>query len=82
MGRMLWRMKGGPQMVADGECGLRLSVTSTEAPASIRFVVEECGDGRQALPLISGYRDEVGAAMEAAEEAAARIAGRRGAGRH
>ena len=78
MGQVVWRMNGGAQTIADADCGLRLSVISTEAPSSIRFVVEECGDDGHVLPLISGYRDEVDAAMQAAEEAATRIADRRG----
>ena len=52
MGRMLWQAQNGPQMVTEAGHGLRLSVTPTEAPDSIRFVVEEAeSDGHVPHPV-------------------------------
>ncbi|WP_376091634.1 hypothetical protein ACE7GA_22105 [Roseomonas sp. CCTCC AB2023176] len=74
MGDRIWRKAAEACLVSENRGGLRLIVTKVEAPATVRFVVEEKGAGTP-LPVLSGYRDSVAAAMRAAEEGASRIAG-------
>jgi hypothetical protein len=64
-------------MVTQASHRLRLSVAPTEAPSTVRFIVEDAEDDGPGLPLASGYRSSVGAAMDAAEDAADRISKRR-----
>ena len=76
MSQVLWRTISGEGMVSEPNCGLRLIVVPTKAPHSVRFVVENrfVGDG-VSLPVLSGYRESVTAAMQAAEEAVSRLGG-------
>jgi hypothetical protein len=76
MGRVVWRTIPGTGLVSEETPGLRLVVVPTEAPASVRFVVEDQVIGESAsMPIVSGYRESVAAAMAAAEEATIRIGG-------
>lgn len=71
MGQALWTVQPGQGMMAEVRSGLRLLVVPTMTPQSVRFVVEShlVRSGRP-TSLVSGYRESVGAAMRAAENAA------------
>ncbi|WP_376092772.1 hypothetical protein ACE7GA_24280 [Roseomonas sp. CCTCC AB2023176] len=76
MGRAMWMTVPGEALVSEVKPGLRLVVTRTEAPATVRFVVEDrVMGGMEGHPVLSGYRESVAAAMAAAEDGAARIGG-------
>lgn len=74
MGQVLWQVMPGEGMVSEPTVRLRLVVVPTVAPKSFRFVVEDRATGESTLlPVLSGYRESVAAAMQAAEDAAGRI---------
>lgn len=76
MGQAVWHTTTGAALVSEAPAGLRLIVTKADAPATVRFVVEDrSSDGSPGHPVLSGYRESVAAAMMAAEEGAARIGG-------
>ena len=74
MGQALWTVEPGRGMVSEVNVGLRLLVVPTMTPHSVRFIVE--GSMKRSglpTPLVSGYRESVAAAMQAAEDAAGRM---------
>lgn len=74
MEHLVWKVLPGSGMVSEPGAGLRLRVVPTMTPCSVRFVVEgHVARNRELTPLVSGYRDSVRGAMQAAEEAADRM---------
>ena len=70
MSEAVWRVISGECLVWEPSASLRLTVVPTGAPGSVRFVVEDRGvRDRGPLPILSGYRESVAAAMRAAEDA-------------